>query len=461
VSSGPEAVRPPAGTPPLRDLHACPRGAAVCTGPDLLASLCGATRISRARWQSSSPPPSGRPAPASCARRSSTPTNEPLAPGTRIGPTRSARHRHRRHGHRLPGPRHRARRAGGIKALRPELAGTEASGIGCATRLGSPRACRRTRTSRPFTRSSSTRAQTCIVSEYVRGRTLRECLAEGPLAPGTAIDAVLSVLDAIGRRPPRGHRAPRPQARERHAHGGGHLQGARLRHRASRSARPAADGHVRRARRRARSGTWRRNSCAAARADRRADIFAAGVLLYELVTGRHPVPQGRRAVDVERGALRRARALHARGAGAVPAGLAGRHRVRAREGPRPRAGRLRVPSRHACVASRQDVDPAALPRVRATWGPARRPPSPGGSSTRPLAAIVYWLLLIPVWHVRDAVAFVDWRWLFFTLLAAVCVAPSLRLSLWFVSQQHPSRARAHHARCRPWLRAATRCSRAP
>jgi hypothetical protein len=67
------------------------------------------------------------------------------------------------------------------------------------------------------------------------------------------------------------------------------------------------------------------------------------------------------------------------------------------------------------------------------------------------AALVHWLLLWPLWHARAWVAPVDWRLLYFPVLAALCIGPSLRLHLWFISRQHPDEIDAQEARYRPLL----------
>ena len=71
-----------------------------------------------------------------------------------------------------------------------------------------------------------------IVMEYVEGSTLRDLLGSGnKLVPERALEIVDGVLARSGVQPPAGHRAPRHQAGERHAHHGRRRQGDGLRHR--------------------------------------------------------------------------------------------------------------------------------------------------------------------------------------------------------------------------------------
>ena len=70
-----------------------------------------------------------------------------------------------------------------------------------------------------------------------------------------------------------------------------------------------------------------------------------------------------------------------------------------------------------------------------------------------VAAVVYWLLLVPAWAVHKWIPIVDGRVLLFALLITLAVVPTLRLHLWFVLGAAPTRAAEHHARYRNWLAA--------
>ena len=185
--------------------------------------------------------------------------------------------------------------------------------------------------------------------------------------------------------------------------------------------------------------------------DGRTDLFALGVVFYELVTGRHPF--GARgslsswsAVLVDPpGPLSDAERAR------VPLGLESIIDTALAKRPEDRfssAGAMAtavraVRDRHSTGAT------AAAPPP----GPPIHPGAVYWWQVHELTAgVVYWLLLIPVWTIRDYIPHVDWRLLFFLLLATLCVVPTLRLHLWFVLRVQPARAPDYHARYWRWIR---------
>ncbi|MGE5816160.1 MAG: serine/threonine-protein kinase, partial [Acidobacteriota bacterium] len=129
-----------------------------------------------------------------------------------------------------------------------------------------------------------------IASEYVEGRTLREEIAGGPLSPDRVLDVALSVASALAAAHSRGivHRDLKPDnilrrndgqlkildfglARDLHVQAGGAAARLTLQGQV-----PGTPGYMAPEQLRGDPG------------DTRADVYAFGVLMYELATGVHP-----------------------------------------------------------------------------------------------------------------------------------------------------------------------------
>jgi serine/threonine protein kinase len=285
-----------------------------------------------------------------------------------------------------------------------------------------------------------------VVQEYVDGETLRARLQRGPLSSQDVQDASRAILSAMAVAHAAGvvHRDLKPENVICTTAGAYKVLDfgiARLESpltgltRQTLSAPGETPGTI---------GYMAPEQLRGERGDARSDLFAFGVVLYEMVTGRHPF--GRGTLSTVSAVLT-----------APPAPLLP-------------VERARVPAAILTVIDRcLEKDPAARPASASelvaeldegSW--ARAPGTPRGASAGGsdlgwwqfhlvAAALIDWLLLWPLWHARGWVAPVDWRLLYFPMLAALCIGPSLRLHLWFISRQHAEELFAQQARYRPWM----------
>ncbi|MDO8677709.1 MAG: serine/threonine-protein kinase [Acidobacteriota bacterium] len=307
--------------------------------------------------------------------------------------------------------------------------------------------------------------QVFIASEYLEGQTLREELAGGAMPAGRAVATALEIGRALVAAHDRGivHRDLKPENIVR-----------TLRHSPGQSSGQASNGAVkildfglaqfdiaaqdlasvtRLTDPGVMAGTppyMAPEQLLGQPTSARTDQFAFGVLLYELITGRHPF-----------------------GGDSLPTVIA---RVLSAE-PEPDA---RIPDPIWQVIARSvEKKPedrfdttaelvSALERAGAvgtlgtsplgTLGTVRTVRTIGGlrswwETHQLIVAVVYWLMAWPAWHVHKWTG----RWGVLTLLAtlaAIIVGGNLRLHLWFTSRTYPSELPAQRAYVSQWIRAA-------
>jgi hypothetical protein len=174
--------------------------------------------------------------------------------------------------------------------------------------------------------------------------------------------------------------------------------------------------------------------------DFRVDIYAVGVLLVEMGTGAHPFASSDPAP------------------GALPPAL------------RAVADRCLAKNPRDRYASTRDLL-AALEDVRRTFDgvPERRTapvldaPSASAAPLTPrwwwefhqgMAALVYWIMLVPMWSARGLIGGLAGRTLFIMALASVIVSGNLRLHLWFTSRFYPAELPWVRPRVTRWVTAA-------
>jgi hypothetical protein len=159
--------------------------------------------------------------------------------------------------------------------------------------------------------------------------------------------------------------------------------------------------------------------------DNRADIYAFGVLLSEMTTGRHP--------------------LSAAGAPwSTPAPFA---TIVARCVQPDPADRY-ASARELLTALEQQPAAAALEApssASALWW---------WQFHQGMAALVYWLMTIPAWIARGAIGGTLGRTLFIATLVSVIIAANIRFHLWFTSRFYPVELRWARRRTHRWVRAA-------
>lgn len=295
-----------------------------------------------------------------------------------------------------------------------------------------------------------------VASEFVPGETLRAGLSRGPLAPERAWHVALSILDALDAASQRGivHRDLKPENVMTTPEGEVKVLDFGLAH--------FADGRTDQeplTRDGMALGTPAYMSPEQIRGepvDGRSDLFAWGVLVVELVTGRHPFLGPTPAATIARvlespapAVLAEARA-HARGADTdrllewaerclakTPASRpasAGEVLVALRDARARGAARVTSPA-----PSSAGYRPAPVSARRAVWW---------WQFHQVATTVAYGLLLVPLWRTRAAASASWGRTLFLVALVAVVVSVMLRMHLWFARREYPGEWATDHRAAR-------------
>jgi predicted Ser/Thr protein kinase len=263
--------------------------------------------------------------------------------------------------------------------------------------------------------------QLFIASEYVNGRTLREEIAAGPLAPDRAVALAIEIADALHAAHTAGvvHRDLKPDNVLLTSSGGVKVVDFGIAHVASYDGtRLTQHGHL--------IGTpayMAPEQLAGAAGDARTDVYAMGLLLAEMLAGHHPL----------RG-----------GTSPLPAAIAPIVARCLQMGPSARFGSAAA-LRDALVAAQSGTGTA--PRARWWW-----------RFHQAVTAIVYSALLVPAWVARRMVSGttigVAGSWLYAVTLVAGIAAITLRLHLLFVSRAGSPAVEGQHRHSAGWLPAA-------
>jgi hypothetical protein len=173
--------------------------------------------------------------------------------------------------------------------------------------------------------------------------------------------------------------------------------------------------------------------------DARADLYAVGVVLSEMLTGHHPLRSG---------------------GSPAPDGPLGAIIARCMRG-----------DPAARYANARELEEALAGVAAGTDGPAEAGPANAGHYVRTaghdqrgsrfwwefheaMAALVYWAMAVPAWYARGLIGGWQGRTFFIVFLAAVVVAATSRLHLWFTSRSYPAELAWVHRRSSIWIRIA-------
>jgi hypothetical protein len=246
-----------------------------------------------------------------------------------------------------------------------------------------------------------------IASEYVSGRTLREELAFGPLAAPALADAARAIAGALAVAHAHGivHRDLKPENIMRRDDGqlkildfglarDLHVQAASSSRLTVRGQAPGTPGYMAPEQLRGEPG------------DTRADVFAFGVLIYELATGRHPYEDGDARAPI------------------APASLDVVVRRCLRTGPHERfASAIEL---IAALSAAEPIEPAT---------PRATPPALWWWQFHQLAVAAFHAgLVAALWQARGWFTPPWGSALFYAALAVETAAITMRLHLWFSSR---------------------------
>jgi hypothetical protein len=301
-----------------------------------------------------------------------------------------------------------------------------------------------------------------IICEYVRGRTLLEELADGPLPTRLLLDIGIEIARALAAAHERGiiHRDLKPENVMRTPDGAikildfGLARFQSPRHRdTSLAVRLTGSGMF--------LGTPAYSSpeqLLGLEVDFRTDIFSFGIMLYELGSGTHPfaatdsVTTVARILEAEPVELMRLRPV-------IPPELDQIVRRCLRKSPAQRYGQTSelvadLVGLKADTLERQTTKPQEHSGANASAPAARLKPIWWWQFHQAWIGAMYYSMLYPMWKVKVWTPGAWGRLLFFLTVAAVAVAANLRFHLWFTSAYYPAELAEQRRRVGRWIRSA-------
>jgi len=292
-----------------------------------------------------------------------------------------------------------------------------------------------------------------LASEFVPGRTLRQILHDGPLPDDTAADIGMQIARVLAVAHAQGviHRDLKPENVIQTPSGIVKVLDFGLaRQDGSAGQRLTQSGTVV-----GTPGYMAPEQILGEHLDFRADLFALGVLLYELVSGTNPFEGSTYGVTVDR-ILRNdppplVTSAH------QPSALAPVVARCLAKDPKDRYA-----STPALVTDLELVHMAS--GVHATPGAGSKRASTSARNRRPpptrwwwefhqvSISVIYVLLMFPIWHVRSWLPRPWGGVVLFAALACAALATSLRLHLTFTARVYPGELATQRAWARPWTR---------
>ncbi len=280
-----------------------------------------------------------------------------------------------------------------------------------------------------------------ITSELVRGRTLREELRDGPLPPPQLVPVLVTIATALAAAHERGivHRDLKPENIIRRDDGQIKVLDFGLARSPSRRDAPASTRLTEAGSALGTPGYMSPEQLSGSDVDARADLFAFGVLTWELATGEHPF-----GTDPASVLARMTELIEGRTTGlsrALP--LPGLDRI-ARRCMRANPAE-RYPSAEALLVDLRALDAAG---GGATFAPPRHDGFWWWQFHQYAVAIVNAAAPAAIWTVRHGAGSSGSR-LFLAALTLATISVALRLNLAFTSRVHPAMLVEHRARLFP------------
>jgi len=281
-----------------------------------------------------------------------------------------------------------------------------------------------------------------IVGELVRGRTLREELADGPLAPSRLVPTLVDIAGALDAAHRMGivHRDLKPENVMRREDGQIKVLDFGLARWEPSPDTPSMTQLTQDGVALGTPGYMAPEQLGGGAVDARADLFSFGVVAWELASGAHPFGAEPALALSNMSAIMDGRAT-------LPGkALAGIDRIVLR-------------CLRASPADRYESAAALLDDLR-RLGPATGglvPPTPAAPALwwwqfhQTSVAIVDAATPVLALLIRRSMGPPYGRWIFLGVLAVATIAVTLRLNLLFTSRVHASQLAAHRARLFPWI----------